>query len=92
MIERVSLRGDAPLYGRKSLTLEVAPLEPQALVEWFLSKTPEEVMTIYGIFGGTPAHLEYVDESLSAVENVRRVILSKGAHSTMNPSSYSCRR
>jgi AAA+ ATPase superfamily predicted ATPase len=57
MIERVSLRGDAPLYGRKSLTLEVAPLEPQALVEWFPSKTPEEVMTIYGIFGGTPAHL-----------------------------------
>lgn len=78
MIERVSLRGDAPLYGRKSLTLEVAPLEPQALVEWFPSKTPEEVMTIYGIFGGTPAYLEYVDEFLSAVESARRVILSKG--------------
>ena len=78
MIKRVSLRGDAPLYGRKSLTLEVASLEPQALVEWFPSKTPEEVMAIYGIFGGTPAHLEHVDESPSAMENVHRVMPSKG--------------
>lgn len=77
MIERVSLRGDAPLYGRRSLTLEVAPLEPWALAEWFPTKTPEEVMQIYGVFGGTPAYLEHVDESPSALENAQRVILSK---------------
>ena len=77
MIQRVSFRGDAPLYGRKSLTLEVTPLEAQALTQWFPIKTPEEVMQIYGIFGGTPAYLEHVDESLSAVENAHRVILSK---------------
>ncbi|HLH79455.1 MAG TPA: ATP-binding protein, partial [Chthonomonas sp.] len=77
VIERVSLRGDAPLYGRRSLTLEVAPLEPWALTQWFPTKTPEEVMQIYGVFGGTPAYLEHVDESLNAVENAQRVILSK---------------
>jgi AAA+ ATPase superfamily predicted ATPase len=77
MIERVSLRRDAPLYGRRSLTLEVAPLEPWVLTQWFPTKTPEGVMQIYGVFGGTPAYLEQVDESLNAVENAQRVVLSK---------------
>jgi AAA+ ATPase superfamily predicted ATPase len=34
-------------------------------------------MATYGIFGGTPAYLERVEESLSAVENAQRLILSK---------------
>jgi len=76
-IRRVALSGDAPLYGRRTLTLKVEPLKYLDLFEWFRKYSPEEIMAIYGSFGGTPAYLEHVDENLSVEDNIIEKILSK---------------
>jgi len=57
-IRRVALSGDAPLYGRRTLTLKVDPLKYLDLFEWFRKYSPEDLMALYGSFGGTPAYLE----------------------------------
>jgi len=76
-IGRVALSGDAPLYGRRTATLKIEPLKFLDLFSWFKKYSADELVRIYGSFGGTPAYLEHVDENLSGEENVVRKILSK---------------
>lgn len=77
VIERVALRGDAPLYGRRTAVLRLEPLRFRALADWFTRYGPLELVKIYGIFGGTPAYLELVDEGESPEENAIKLVLSK---------------
>ena len=76
-IRRVALSGDAPLYGRRTATLKIEPLKYLDLFKWFRKYSAEELVKIYGSFGGTPAYLEHVDENLSVEENIVEKILSK---------------
>jgi len=76
-IRRVALSGDAPLYGRRTATLKIEPLKYLDLFEWFKKYSAEELVTIYGSFGGTPAYLEHIDDHLSVEENIVEKILSK---------------
>jgi len=79
MIEKIALKGDAPLYGRRTSTLKLQPLKFTSLQEWFQRYSLEELVKIYGAFGGTPTYLEYVDESLSVEENIVKSILNRSA-------------
>ncbi len=76
-IGRVALSGDAPLYGRRTATLKIEPLKFLDLFNWFRKYSAEELVRIYGSFGGTPAYLEHIDENLSWEENIVEKILSK---------------
>ncbi|MEM2123165.1 MAG: ATP-binding protein [Candidatus Bathyarchaeia archaeon] len=79
LIRRVALSGDAPLYGRRTATLKIEPLKYLDLLEWFSGYSAEELVAIYGSFGGTPAYLEHVDGSLSVEENIVGKILNKSS-------------
>ncbi|MEM2104768.1 MAG: ATP-binding protein [Candidatus Bathyarchaeia archaeon] len=76
-VRRVAFSGDAPLYGRRTAALKIEPLKFLDLFEWFKGFSAEELVAIYGSFGGTPAYLEHVDESLSVEENIVEKILCK---------------
>lgn len=76
-IRRVALRGDAPLYGRRTATLKIEPFKYLDLFDCFKKYSAEELVAIYGSFGGTPAYLEHVDENISVEENIVEEILSK---------------
>jgi len=76
-IRRVALRGDAPLYGRRTATLKIEPLKYLHLFEWFMRYSAEDLVKVYGAFGGTPAYLEHIDEGRTPEENIVEKILSK---------------
>lgn len=76
-VVRVALRGDAPLYGRRTAVLKLEPLGFAGLLEWFEKLDPVDVVKLYGIFGGTPAYLELVDERRSPEDNAVELVLSK---------------
>lgn len=78
-MERVALRGDAPLYGRRTAALRIEPLKYLHLFEWFGKYSSEDLVKIYGAFGGTPAYLEHVDEEKPPEESLVEKILSKGS-------------
>lgn len=78
-IRRVALSGDAPLYGRRTATIKVEPLKYLDLLKWFQKYSAEELVEVYGSFGGTPAYLGLVDEDLSVEENIIEKILSKNS-------------
>jgi hypothetical protein len=76
-IVRVALRGDAPLYGRRTAVIKLEPLGFGGVLEWFDRLSPVDAVKIYGVFGGTPAYLELVDENESPEENAVKLVLSK---------------
>jgi len=77
-VKRVALRGDAPLYGRRTFTLNLKPLGFLDVREWFSKFTAEDLVKIYAAFGGTPAYLEKVDENVPPEENIINLILRRG--------------
>jgi len=76
-VVRVALRGDAPLYGRRTAVMRLEPLGFADLLEWFEELDPVDVVKLYGVFGGTPAYLELVDEKKSPEENAFELVLNK---------------
>jgi AAA+ ATPase superfamily predicted ATPase len=76
-VVRVALRGDAPLYGRRTAVLKLEPLGFAGVLEWFEGLDPVDAVKLYGIFGGTPAYLELVDERRSPEENAVELVLSR---------------
>ncbi|MBO3769593.1 MAG: ATP-binding protein [Thermoproteota archaeon] len=76
-IRKIALRGDAPLYGRRTLALNIKPLKFQDLREWFPKYSPEDLVKVYAAFGGTPAYLEKIDGDKTPEENIISLILSK---------------
>ncbi len=65
------------LYGRRSGQLNIQPLHPSHLREWFPGTPLERIIEIYAVFGGTPKYLEDVDSKQTIIENIENKILSK---------------
>ncbi|MBU4245692.1 MAG: ATP-binding protein [Nanoarchaeota archaeon] len=65
------------LYGRRTGQLNILPMQPFYLKEWFPGASLEEIIEIYSIFGGTPKYLEEVDAKQPIIENIKNKILSK---------------
>lgn len=78
-VRKVALSGNAPLYGRRTATLKIEPLRFIDLFTWFENYSAEDLVKIYGSFGGTPAYLEHVSEKMSVEENIVLKILSKSS-------------
>lgn len=78
MMEKEVLFYKAPLYGRRTGSLEVREMPFSSLREFFPGKPFDELMAIYAVFGTIPAYLEQVDPSQDILENIRRLILEKG--------------
>jgi AAA+ ATPase superfamily predicted ATPase len=67
----------APLYGRFTARLEVAPLPFAALQGFFPHSTAAERVAIYAILGGIPAYLQRFDDRLSLKANVQTQIFDR---------------
>ncbi len=65
-----------PLYGRKTLALDVAPLPFQDAAAFFPSRIAEERLLAYAVFGGVPFYLQLCDPGASLEQNVTRLLLT----------------
>lgn len=76
MMERHTLSYQAPLYGRATAQLRLAPLPFGVTRAFFPSFGPAERVVIYALFGGVPAYWERIDPTLSISDNIRRQLLT----------------
>ena len=65
-----------PLYGRKTLALDVAPLPFRDAAAFFPSRTAEERLLAYAVFGGVPFYLQFCDPEASLERDVTRLLLT----------------
>lgn len=67
----------AALYGRRTGQLDIQPLQPRYIGDWFPGMPLEKMIEIYSVFGGTPRYLEEVDPKKTVMKNIEDKILSK---------------
>jgi AAA+ ATPase superfamily predicted ATPase len=65
-----------PLYGRKTLTLDVTPLPVRDAARFFPDYSAEDKLMAYGIFGGIPFYLQLCDPQVSLQQNVIKLLLT----------------
>ena len=68
----------SPLFGRMTAQWHLQPLPFSALAEFFPNWSTEERVALYGIVGGVPAYLRWLDPDLNLVDNIRQIILDPG--------------
>lgn len=65
-----------PLYGRKTLTLDLSPLPFRDAVQFVGRYTAEEKLMTFGVFGGMPFYLQFLDRGTRLHANVVRLLLT----------------
>lgn len=68
-----------PLYGRKTLAMDVAPLPLRDAAEFFPHYPGEDKLLAYAIFGGVPFYLRLCDPAASVERNVVDLLLTDAA-------------
>lgn len=66
-----------PLYGRKTMAIDLGPLPVRDAARFFPGCSPEMQLMAYAIFGGVPYYLQLCDPEASLEDNVIRLLLSK---------------
>lgn len=78
MMEKEVLFHKAPLYGRRTGSIEVKEMPFEALAEFFPEKPFNDLLQIYAVCGAVPAYLEKIDPSVDIFKNIENNILRKG--------------
>lgn len=76
MMERL-LGHKSPLYGRRTMQLDVTPLKYWHVPEFLPAYSTETWMMVYGVADGIPLYLNQFDGNSSFWENVGRLFLRK---------------
>ena len=76
----------SPLFGRLTGQWYLDPLPFSALRDFFPDWSAEERVATYGVAGGVPAYLNWLDPALSLSDNVRQIILSEGSMFLAEPA------
>ena len=77
MMEELTEYG-SPIYGRRTLSLKVKPLEFFYAREFFPRYSLEDSIKTYGAVGGIPEYLLRFDEKLTPEENIRKEFFERG--------------
>ena len=77
VMEDKVLSGSAPLYGRRTATIDLKPLSVADARQFVPEYDPETAITAWAIYGGTPYYLQTIDPDQPLGTNVQQAILSE---------------
>jgi AAA+ ATPase superfamily predicted ATPase len=77
VMENKVLSGGAPLYGRRTATIDLKPLSITDARRFFPDYDPETTVKTWAIYGGTPYYLQTIDATQSLGTNVQQSLLSE---------------
>ncbi len=79
MMEQEVLFSKAPLYGRRTASLDVREMNFAALREFFPQLDLLQRLAVYGVMGAIPAYLERVDPTRDIMTVICEQILERGS-------------
>jgi len=77
VMEEKVLSGSAPLYGRRTATIDLKPLSAGDARQFFPGYDAKTAIEAWATYGGTPHYLQTIDPEQSLGENVQQSILSE---------------
>jgi AAA+ ATPase superfamily predicted ATPase len=66
-----------PLYGRKTLALDLTPLSLRDAAQFVPRYKSEDKLVIYAVFGGVPFYLQLLDREATLRDNVVQLLLTQ---------------
>ena len=69
----------SPLYGRRTAQFKIEPFDFFETQNYYKKFKPLDAAVIYGITGGIPQYLEFMDDKLSIQENIKRNFFNPNA-------------
>jgi AAA+ ATPase superfamily predicted ATPase len=79
MMEREVLFYKAPLYGRRTASLEVKEIVFDSLRDFFPEMGFERRVEIYSVMGAIPAYIEKINPNVGIYQNMLSLILNRGS-------------
>lgn len=76
----------SPLFGRLTGQWYLEPLPFSALRDFFPAWSAEERVAAYGIVGGVPAYLNWLDPASGVTDNIRHTMLAGGSMFLAEPT------
>jgi hypothetical protein len=76
VMENKVLSGSAPLYGRRTATIDLEPLAVDDARQFFPEYDAETAIATWSIYGGTPYYLQTIDPDQPLGTNIQQAILS----------------
>jgi AAA+ ATPase superfamily predicted ATPase len=77
-----------PLYGRKTLAMDVEALPVRDAAQFFPAYSSEDKLLAYGIFGGIPFYLRLCDPAKSVEANVVELLLTHAGALVDEPTIF----
>ena len=77
IMEEKVLGGGSPLYGRRTGTIDLPPLELGDAQQLYPESDPDSIIQTWGVFGGTPYYLQALTPSTPLSANIQSHILSE---------------
>ncbi|QSW99961.1 ATP-binding protein [Haloterrigena alkaliphila] len=77
VMEEKVLSGGSPLYGRRTGTIDLPPLELGDARQFYPADDPDAIIRTWGVFGGTPYYLRALTPAATLAENVQSHVLSE---------------
>lgn len=78
-----------PLYGRRTATIDLTPLEVADARQFSPDYVPETAITALSLYGGTPYYLQTIDRDQPLGANAKTRFCRSAGSCTQNPNSSS---
>ena len=78
----------SPLFGRRTAQLKILPFEFEQTAEYFSgSFNAEDIAILYGITGGIPHYMSFIDQQCTVSENIKMNFLKPSGYLFEEPSN-----
>ena len=77
----------SPLYGRRTCQYKIMPFDFFETRDYFPKFNSEDLAVIYGVTGGIPLYLSFMNENISVEENIKNNFLTPNAYLFEEPSN-----
>ncbi|MDR0852929.1 MAG: ATP-binding protein [Clostridiales Family XIII bacterium] len=86
-MENQVLGYESPLYGRRTCQYKIAPFTFFEMKDALKGWKPEDRAVVYGITGGIPLYLSFLNEKLSLKDNIKNAFLNTSAYLFEEPTN-----
>ena len=88
VMEKEALGYDSPYHGRRTAQIKVRPFTFFETKRYYTRFSPYDVAVIYGVTGGVPNYLDFMDPKLPIEENIKRAFFDASSPLFDEPANY----
>ncbi len=86
-MEKQVLGYQSPLYGRRTAQFHIKPFNFYEVASYYKNFSPADIAAVYGIPGGIPLYMSFINDKLSLKENIINNFLTPSGYMYEEPNN-----